>query len=126
MFLEQNFIGNKNLQKKVQNYELFSCKMVIFNMCLKKNKRISTILYIISNTPHFMFKNASMKPWSNVVGLSCAVLSHQSLKSASARLYFIITLSYTAARAALQQVASSIIAAFSQKWGLGKLNQTDC
>ena len=94
-------------------------------MRLKKNKCISTILYIISNTPHFMFKNASMKPWSNVVGLSCAVLSHQSLKSASARLYFIITLSDTAARAALQQVASSSIAAFSQKWGLGKLNQTD-
>ena len=81
--------------------------------------RISTIRYIISNTPHFMFKNASMKPWSNVFGLSCAVLSHQS------QLYFIITLSDTAARAALQQVASSSIAAFSQKWGSGKLNQTD-
>lgn len=40
--------------------------------------RNSTILCIISNTPHFMFKNAFIKPWSNVVGLSCAVLRHQS------------------------------------------------
>ena len=39
-----------------------------------QNIRISAILYIISNTPHFMFKNAFMKPLSNVVGLSCAVL----------------------------------------------------
>ena len=39
IFLEQNFMGNKNLQEKIQNYELFSCKMVVFNMRLKKDNK---------------------------------------------------------------------------------------
>ena len=78
MFQEQNFMGNKNLQEKIQNYELFSCKMIIqhvFEKKTKQNMHISAILYIILNSPHFMFKNASMKPWSNIVGLSCTLLS---------------------------------------------------
>ena len=74
MFLEQNFTRYKNLQEKIQNYELFSCKMVIFNRRLKKTTKYAYRKYL--NTPHFLFKNASMKPWSNAVGLSCAVLSH--------------------------------------------------
>ena len=51
MFLEQNFVGNKNLQEKIQNYELFSCKMVIFNMRLKKN--ITNHAYL-NNTLHYV------------------------------------------------------------------------
>ena len=75
IFLEQNFMGNKNLQEKIQNYELFSCKMVVFNMRLKKDNKtyVSQQYFIAFQILYILCLN--MLSWSHgVMHLGWAVL----------------------------------------------------